>query len=354
MARILGRRQRRVGVSPGTVEYAGEVKVGEPRLTVIRYREGFLKEQVVPSVDAALALREPGSVTWINLDGLHDTGLVRELGEAFGVHPLVLEDIVTTTQRPKFEDHGDHLVLILRMLTFESEKNEVQSEQVSLILTPDCLITFQENTGDCFDPVRARIRARKGRLYALGADYLAYALIDAIVDNYFVVLEQIGTRIEELEDILVEAPEPRHLQNVHELKREMILLRKAVWPLRDLVSSLERSDSTLINDRINIYLRDLYDHSVQVIDAVESFRDMLSSLQDLYLSSISNRMNQVMKLLTIIATLFIPLTFLAGVYGMNFEFLPELHWRYGYLVFWFACVVIAVGLLIFFRRRRWL
>ena len=354
MARILGRRQRRVGVSPGTVEYAGEVKLAEPRLTVIRYREGCLKEQIVPSVEEALALREPGAVTWINLDGLHDTGIVRQLGEAFGVHPLVLEDIVTTTQRPKFEDHGDHLVFILRMLTFDGEKNEVHSEQLSLILTSECLITFQENIGDCFDPVRARIRIGKGRLYTLGADYLAYALTDTIVDNYFLVLEQIGTRIEALEDLLVEDPASRHLQEVHALKREMILLRKGVWPLRDVISSLERSDSALINDRINIYLRDLYDHSVQIIEAVESFRDLLSSLQDLYLSSASNRMNQVMKLLTIIATLFIPLTFLAGVYGMNFDFLPELHWRYGYAAFWFTCGAIAVGLLIFFRRRRWL
>lgn len=354
MARILGRRQGRAGVSPGTVEYAGEVKLAEPRLSVICYREGSLKERAVPSVEEALALRESGAVTWINLDGLHDTGIVRQLGEAFGIHPLVLEDIVTTTQRPKFEDHGDHLVFILRMLTFESEKNEVRSEQISLILASECLITFQENIGDCFDPVRARIRTGKGRLFSLGADYLAYALTDAIVDNYFIVLEQIGTRIEVLEDVLIETPEPHHLQDVHELKREMILLRKAVWPLRDVISSLERSDSALINDRINIYLRDLYDHSVQIIDAVESFRDLLSSLQDLYLSSASNRMNQVMKLLTIIATVFIPLTFLAGVYGMNFDFLPELHWRYGYAGFWFACCAIAVGLLIFFRRRRWL
>jgi len=354
MARILGRRQRRAGTSPGTVEYAGERKIVEPRITIMRYDATALEELEVGSVDQCRDPIERGPVTWINLDGLHDTQIVRDLGEYFGLHPLVLEDIVTTTQRPKFEDHEDYLFFVLRMLTFESDKNEVRSEQVSLVLTPMCLLTFQENIGDCFALVRQRIRQGKGRLRASGADYLAYALTDAIVDNYFIVLEQIGTRIEGLEDVLVERPHPEHLHDVHELKREMILLRKAVWPLREVVASLERTDSPLINDKINIFLRDLYDHTVQVIDAVESFRDLLSSLQDLYLSSVSNRMNEVMKVLTIIATVFIPLTFLAGVYGMNFEHMPELRWRFGYLVCWVVMVGIAVGLLVYFRRKRWL
>jgi magnesium transporter len=354
MARILGRRQRRAGTPPGTVEYAGERKIAKPRLTIMRYDAAAVEELEVPSVAECREYYDRGPVTWINLDGLHDTEIVRGLGELFGLHPLVLEDIVTTTQRPKFEDHENHLFFVLRMLTFESDKNEVRSEQLSLVLTPKCLLTFQENIGDCFDPVRERIRRGKGRIRTLGPDYLAYALMDAIVDNYFIVLEQVGTRIEELEDVLVEDPEPRHLQDVHDLKREMILLRKAVWPLREVIASLERSDSSLINDKINIFLRDLYDHAVQAIDAVESFRDMLSSLHDLYLSSVSTRMNEVMKVLTVIATLFIPLTFLAGIYGMNFGFMPELHWRYGYPAFWIACGGIAVGLLVFFRRKRWL
>jgi magnesium transporter len=354
MAHILGRRQRRAGTSPGTIEYSGEPKLAKPRITIMRYDAGSVEELEVTSVEQCREQIERGLVTWINLDGLHDTQLVRDLGDLFGLHPLVLEDIVTTTQRPKFEDHEDHLFFVLRMLTFESDKNEIQSEQLSLILTSKCLITFQENIGDCFDPVRLRIRKGKGRMRTLGPDYLAYALTDTIVDNYFIALEQVGTRIEELEDLLVAKPEPHHLQDVHELKREMILLRKAVWPLREVIASLERSDSPLINDKINIFLRDLYDHTVQAIDAVESFRDMLSSLHDLYLSSVSTRMNEVMKVLTVIATVFIPLTFLAGVYGMNFDFLPELHWRYGYPAFWLACGAIAVGLLTYFRRKRWM
>ncbi len=354
MGRILGRRQRRAGTSPGTIEYAGERKITEPRITIMRYDAGAVDELEAASLEQCREHSRRGPVTWINLDGLHDTQIVRSLGEHFGLHPLVLEDIVTTTQRPKFEDHEGYLFFVLRMLTFESDKNEVQSEQISLILTPACLLTFQENIGDCFAPVRQRIRQGQGRLRTLGPDYLAYALTDAIVDNYFIVLEQVGTRIEELEDLLVERPHPQHLHAVHELKREMILLRKAVWPLREVVASLERTDSPLINDKINIFLRDLYDHTVQAIDAVESFRDLLASLQDLYLSSVSNRMNEVMKVLTIIATVFIPLTFLAGVYGMNFEHMPELRWRFGYLACWAAMVAIAVGLLAYFRKKRWM
>jgi magnesium transporter len=261
---------------------------------------------------------------------------------------------MNTGQRPKMEDFNDYLFIVLKMLSYDEEENETQTEQVSLILSSKFVLSFQESEGDVFDPVRERIRSDRGRIRKMGVDYLAYSLIDAIVDNYFMVLEKIGERIEDIEDELVKNPTPEVLHTIHRLKRELIFLRKSVWPLREVISRLERWESPLIDKSIDIYLRDVYDHTIQVIDALETFRDMLSGMLDIYLSSLSNRMNEVMKVLTIIATIFIPLTLISGIYGMNFRYMPELESPWGYPLVYTVMLAVSAVMLIYFRRKKWL
>jgi magnesium transporter len=266
----------------------------------------------------------------------------------------VLEDVLNTGHRPKFEEHDDYLFLVLKMLFMPAGSNEVHTEQVSLIIKDKLVLSFQEQAGDVFDGIRERLRNNRGRIRKRGADYLAYALLDSVIDNYFVILEKIGEEIELLEDELIAAPTPTTLHKIHNLKREMILLRKSVWPLRELISGMQRCESPLIAEGTEIFFKDIYDHTIQVIDTVETFRDILSGMLDLYLSSISNRMNEVMKVLTIMATIFIPLTFIAGIYGMNFDVMPELHWPWGYAAFWVVILIVAGTMLAFFKKKKWL
>jgi len=355
MLKLNHRRSRKAGLPPGSLVHVGEKKSERTKITIMDYDGKAFQEKEAKSVEECFSFKETATVTWINIDGVHDSELVGKLGSHFGVHPLILEDIMTTAQRPKMEDLGDYIYVVLRMLTCEKDKDGVFSEQVSLILGPNFVISFQESAGgDVFDPVRDRIRTGKGRLRTLGPDYLAYALIDAIVDNYFLVLEKIGERVEVLEEDLVTNPNQETLHEMHALKREMIYVRRSVWPLREVISGLERAESPLIKQTTGIFLRDVYDHTIQVIDTVETYRDMLSGMLDIYLSSVSNRMNQVMKVLTIIATIFIPLTFLAGVYGMNFKFMPELEWRWGYFVIVGIMLAVGITMLIIFRRKKWM
>ncbi|NTV04670.1 magnesium/cobalt transporter CorA [bacterium] len=354
MSRLTQRRPTKAAQSPGTVEYVGKHKVENVGITVLDYGPASCREATPATLAELLPHRDSETVTWIDIDGLHDTELLQGLGAHFGFHPLVLEDVVNTHQRPKLEDYGDYLYIVVRMLSYDAEKRELGSDQVSLLLGKRYVFSLQESWGDVFDPVRERIRGGKGRIRNHGPDYLAYALLDAVVDNYFVILEQLGEEIEELETLLVEDPRPEQQRAVHQLKREMILLRKSVWPLREVLSGLERTESELLQAETRVFVRDVYDHAVQVIDVVESFRDMLSGLQDLYLSSISNKMNEVMKVLTIIGTIFIPITFLAGVYGMNFEHFPELAWKWSYPAFWAASLAVGGVMIAFFRRRKWL
>ena len=303
---------------------------------------------------------ETSTITWINIDGLHDVETIEKIGGHFGMHPLIMEDIANTGQRPKLETSEKHLFLVLKMLYCDPDNGEIRSEQFSFVVGNNFVISFQERVGDVFEPVRYRIRKTEPRVRFMNADYLAYTLVDAIVDGYFSVLEALGERIESMEDVLVNDPRPEHLETIHELKRELIVMRKAVWPLREVVGGLERLESDLIKDGTRTYLRDLYEHTIQVIDTVETFRDMVSGLLDIYMSSVSNKMNEVMKVLTIMATIFIPLGFLAGVYGMNFDTaaspfnLPELGLPYGYLMFWGLVVLIGGGLFVFFKRKGWL
>ncbi len=354
--KLVKKRHRKIGAAPGTLIHLGEQKLAQARLSVMEFSPERLRERhLTPSeVEHCCEVRPAGQVCWVNLDGLHQIDCLESLGRCFGLHPLVMEDILNTEHRPKLEVFADHLFIVVKMLQFDDASNEIRTEQVSLILGGDYILTFQERVGDVFDGVRERIRNGKGRVRDHGADYLAYILLDALVDNYFVILEKLGDQLEELEEQLLQAPTPATMQKIHHFKREMILLRKAIWPLREVIAGLQRQEGALISDATGTFLRDLYDHSIQILDTVETLRDILSGLLDLYLSSLSNRMNEIMKVLTLIATIFIPLTFIAGVYGMNFDYMPELRWKYGYFVVLGLLLACGLALLWFFKRKRWL
>jgi magnesium transporter len=360
MVRLLKRASRKIGLMPGSIVYVGEKREEPVKIAVIDYDETNYQEREVSSVGECFPYKETPSITWINISGIHDIEIIEELGRHFDIHPLVLEDIVNTGHRPKMEESEDYVFAVIKMLYESPNDDELTAEQISIVFGRNFVISFQEKEGDVFDPIRERIKKTTPRVRFLGSDYLAYALIDAVVDNYFAVLESLGEEIESIEDELVNNPAPKNLETIHELKRELIFMRKSVWPLREVAGGLERLEGTLIHDYTKPYLRDLYEHVIQVIDSVETFRDMVSGLLDIYLSSISNRMNEVMKVLTIIATVFIPLGFLAGVYGMNFDTsaspfnMPELGFRFGYPLFWFIALLIAGGLFSFFRWKRWL
>jgi magnesium transporter len=354
MSKLIKKRSEKTGLPPGTLVHIGEKKAETPKITIMDYDETHFQEKEIKTIEECFLFKDTPTVTWINIDSLHQVEILEKLGECYGFHPLVLEDILNTDQRPKMEDYGEYLYIVLRILNYNDKSGEIESEQISLILGPNFIISFQEKEGTFFNPVRERIRNGKGRIRKMGPDYLAYALLDLIVDNYFVIMEKLGEKIEFLEEELVTQPGPETLQTIHHLKREMIFFRKAVWPLREVIGSLERGESPLIKGTSRVYLRDVYDHTIQVIDTIETFRDMVSGMLDIYLSSISNRLNAVMKVLTIIATIFMPLTFIAGIYGMNFKYMPELEWRWGYPAIWFAVVLISVSMLIYFKRKRWL
>jgi magnesium transporter len=317
MDKLFTRRSAKTGLGPGTLVHIGDQKVEQVKLTLFEYggETDVLKREIsVPR--ECVPFKDKPVISWLNVDGFHQEQVIEEIGTNLDIHPLVMEDILNTSQRLKIED-------------FDAGK-------------------------DVFDTVRVRIRGGKSRIVKRGADYLVYSLIDAVVDHYFVILERLGKQITDLEEELVVDPTIDTLQFIHTLKRELVLLRKHVWPLREVVSRLEKDETDLIEESTNIYLRDVYDHTIQVIDTIETFREMISGMLDIYLSSISNKMNEVMKVLTIIATVFIPLTFIAGIYGMNFVYMPELQWRFGYFIVLFIMALIFLGMIIYFRRRRWL
>ncbi|MDO9067376.1 MAG: magnesium/cobalt transporter CorA [Deltaproteobacteria bacterium] len=348
------KRSIKAGLPPGTLVHIGDESGKAVHISVIGYSPDGVEEHQFKQIDQYLKNPCESKVVWVNVEGVHDVELIRQLGEKHSFHPLVLEDIVNTVQRPKIEDYGDYLFIVLRMLR-PLEGADFSSEQLSIILGPDYLFTFQEGIkGDAFDSVRDRIRSGKGKIRGMGADYLAYALIDAIVDGYFSILEGFGERIVDVEEELALTPDQQSLHRINAMKKEIIFLRKTVWPLREAISFLERGDSHLLNPATRLYFRDVYDHTVQVIDTVETYRDLLSGMLDLYLSSISNRTNEVMKFLTVIGTIFMPLTFLAGVYGMNFKHLPELEWRYGYFFLWGFMLFLSLLMVMYFRKKRWL
>ncbi len=350
------RRKKQVGAPPGTLVHTGERRTEKVTIRVMDYSEGAVEEHVVETVAEALPMLDRKSVTWVDVVGLHQVEVVEQLGNHLGLHPLVMEDILHTSQRPKVEEYEDYLYLVMRALIPLADDDDglVDSEQLSIILGKRFVLTFQEREGDAFGSIRERIRNGKGRICRMGSDYLGYALMDAVVDHYFTSLEKIGDYIEELEVKILTASTEEALEDIHSLKREMLLLRKTLWPLREMMSNLQRLDSDLITEQTETFLRDVYDHIVQVLDTIETLRDLSAGLLEIYLSSLSNRMNEIMKVLTIIATIFIPLTFVAGVYGMNFNYMPELGWRWGYFAALGLMGVIGIFLLAFFRRKRWL
>ena len=346
--------KEKIGLPPGTLVHVGERKAEKVKITIIDYDPKNYQEKEIEEIEECFPFKDKSTVTWINIDGLQEVKVVEKIGSHFGIHPLILEDILHTGQRPKAEDLGEYLVIILKMIYHDENEDEIMGEQISLILGHNYVISFQEREGDVFNHIRERIRNAKGRIRRGEADYLAYTLLDAVVDHYFVILEKVGEKIASLEEELVTNPTPGTLQMIHTLKRNLILLRKSVWPLREVISVLERGESPLITKPTGIYLRDVYDHTIQVIDTIETYRDMVSGMLDIYLSVVSNRMNEVMKVLTIIATIFIPLTFIAGIYGMNFKFMPELEWHWGYPTALIIMLGIVGFMVMYFRRKKWL
>ncbi len=347
-------RSHKRGQSPGSLIYVGRDDARPPEVTVTDYHEEAFAVHRLAKAGALFALAETPGIRWIDIEGIGDAKFLEKLGQRYAIHPLVLEDILTTEQRPKIDDLEKYLYVVVKMVRPDKGGGRPLSEQLSLILGEQQVISIQEGVaGDPFGAVRKRIEGGRGRIRQMGSDYLLYALLDSIVDDYFEVLEGLGEEIEALEDEIVAGPGPEAVQRIHRLKRDLIHLRRVVWPLREVLSRLERRESLLISSETQIFFRDVYDHVIQIMDGIESGREMLSSLLDIYLSSISNRMNQVMKVLTVISTIFIPLTFLAGIYGMNFDFFPELHWRWGYPALWGVMAVLAGGMLFLFRRKKW-
>jgi len=341
-------------MSPGTLVHVGEQRLDKARISVMNYDQDRLEEKELKRIEDSFAYKDTPPVTWINIDGLHDIELIEKVGTHFNIHPLTLEDIVHTGQRPKVEDFEDYIYLVFKMLKFDETRNHVASEQVSLILGSHYLISLQETVGDVFNSVRERIRKGRVHIRKSGPDYLAYALVDAVVDNYFLILEKIGEKIEQFEERVHSESTPEILQNIHDLKREIIYFRKQVWPMREVLNTWKKTESALVQEADKLFIGDVYDHTIQVIDTIESFRDIISGMMDLYLSAVSNRMNEVMKVLTIMATIFIPLTFVAGIYGMNFKYMPELEWKWSYLILWILLIIIFSGMIFYFKRKKWL
>jgi magnesium transporter len=354
MSKFFHRQSGKAGQAPGQAVFTGRQKVDRVRVTFMDYSPDHLDESADADLESCLGLHDADSTTWLNVYGLHDETVLGRIGEKWNLHPLVQEDVVNTHQRPKVEDYGDYLYIVCRMVRWDERTHQIDSEQISIILAGGDVLTFQEKPGDVFAGVRERLRKGKGRIRGAGGDYLAYALLDSVVDHYFVVLETFADRIEDLEEDLLSDPREEQLQEIHKLKREMILARRAVQPMREVLRSMLISESKLIGEQTVLFLRDVHDHIIQVTDAVDSFRDLLGGLQDLYLSSVSHRMNEVMKVLTIAATIFVPLTFVAGIYGMNFEWMPELRWKWSYPALWVFFIVAGGGMVALFRRKKWL
>lgn len=346
--------KRKITEPPGTLVYVGEERAQKVGMTVFTYDETNVQEKKIDDLNEIMIEKDKPTITWINVDGIHDIKIIEAIGNKFNIHPLILEDIINSEQRIKAEDLEDYFFLVLKMIYYRPNTKDIAIEQISILFGSNFVISFQECPGDIFDPIRDRIRTGKGRFRKAGADFLAYSLIDAIVDNYFIILESFGDRTEDIEDDLITNPVPETLQVIQTLKREIIIVRKSILPLREVINNLERTESDLINKSTRIYLRDVYDHIINVIDTEELFRDIIAGNLDIYLSSLSRKMNEIMKVLTIIATIFIPLTFISGVYGMNFTYMPELDWGFGYPLILLIMGGVGIVMLIYFWRRKWL
>jgi len=351
----MSKKRKNVGLPPGSVIFTGNQKVEKIQIHYLKYDAKTIEESEQDNHSSvAIHQSKEELVDWYDIRGIHDTDLIQTIGNTFQIHPLILEDIVDTQQRPKFEEYDKGIFIILKALNFDPEKQSVVREHIAIYFRKGVVLSFQEDHTDLFEPVRKRIHSGKGKVRQNGADYLTYALVDNLVDHYYTVLDAIEDKIETLEDSLLEKPDGSTKEKIHYLKKEVIRVRKSIAPLREAIGRFSKSDSPIIEESTITYIRDVYDHTIQIMDSVDNFRDVLNGLQDLYLSEISFRMNQVMQVLTIITTIFVPLSFLAGLYGMNFEYMPELHFRYGYFVLLGVMFLVGVGLVIWFKRQRWL
>ena len=347
-------RSQKVGLAPGTLVHLGERRTTQPDIALFEYDASVLKETRFASLAASREhVRGPGTL-WLNVHGLHEPEVMAEIGRRFNLHPLVLEDILNTDQRPKVDDYGDYLYIVARFFEYDAASGSIGSDQVSIVLGTDFVLTFQERPTGTFDPVRERLRGDKGQIRKLGADYLAYSLLDTVVDRYFAVLERLTERTEALEDQLLQKTSPALLKEIHDIKRETLAMRRAVWPLREVVNSLARADQRFFKAETQPYLRDVYDHTVHVIESLEGIRDLIAGMLDIYLSSISNRVNMEVRILTVIATLFMPAALIAGIFGMNFRHMPLLEDHEGFLIALSMMATIAVSMGAVFWRRRWL
>lgn len=356
MARLFLKKNRPVGLPPGSLLYTGSEAGSENKisLSIIEYSEESFSEKKDATVEECVEHIDTPSMTWIQVYGVSDPNMISSIGKHFKLHALFLEDIVITTQRSKLDIYQDQVFIIVRFLQYEEQTKTLKDEQISIAFGPNYLITFLEGHEDIFKPVRDRLSQAGSRIRKQGADYLAYALLDTIVDYYFVVLEKVDINLDHLEEELVNYPKPDTLHKIQHAKRDMIILRKAIWPMRDVINRFTHLDNSLINSTTQLYLQDLHDHTVQTIDIIESFRDVVAGMLDIYLSTINIRTNEIMKVLTIVSTIFVPLTFICSLYGMNFEHMPELHSRWGYPIVLCVMVIIAISMLLFFRRKKWI
>jgi magnesium transporter len=342
---------KRVGLPPGSIDH---IPSGISGLSGYNYSDSFFEKAAFSTVDEMKNfIRLEGQTSWVNVNGLN-AEVVEQIGKALNIHPLFIEDILHLGQRPKVEEADEYLYLVMNMLDYNEDLYEVTSEQVSFIITEKHLFSLQEKAGDIFEPVRKRLEAGKGKIRSNGPDYLAYCLIDVVVDRFYLILEQLGNKIELLETQVIVSPSPELLQEINLIKRDFIFLRKNIWPLREALNALQRPGQVFVSPNTRFYLKDVYDHTIQVMDSIDTYREMLSSILDIYMSSVSNKLNNVMKTLTIMASIFIPLTFLVGVYGMNFKNMPELEWEYGYYLIWTIMLITVGGLIVYFKKKDWM
>jgi magnesium transporter len=345
----------KVGLPPGSLVHVGDILETATRITMIDYSKDVLVEHQIQSIDEILEYKDSDTVTWVIIEGLSNVEIVEQIGTMFGIHQLVLEDILNTHQRPKYEEYEDYLYIVLKSIEPRNEDFNVAYEQISLVVLKNIVITFKEKSDNLFRPIIQRIKTSKGRFRSLGTDYLAYVILDTIIDQYFILVDSLDDTITMLEDrLLISDPSQEILHKIQKLKREIINIRRHVSPIRELMAGMLRSESELIHEKTHIFLKDVSDHAIRVVESIELYRDILSGLLDIYISSLSNKMNEVMKVLTVFASIFIPLTFLTGIYGMNFEYMPELKWKWAYPVLWAAFVTIPVVLLIYFKKKKWL
>lgn len=347
------KHHKKIGQAPGTLIYTGE-KSNKLAIEVFDYNIDRIEEKELLQIEDAFQYKSTESITWININGLNHISEIEKIGKHYSLHPLILEDIVNTTQRPKIDEYDDYMFVVIKMLYYDSDK-QIITEQVSFILGDNYVLTFQEAEGDVFDAVRERLRQGKGRIRGLGSDYLLYTLIDSVTDHYYSIIEKMGDKIEDLEDNLFNGQTQNEIsQQIQDLKRELLKVRRAIFPIREIINRIEKTEHKLILDKTLHYYRDIYDHIIQVTENIDIYREMVWSLMDMYMTAISNKMNEVMKVLTIIATIFIPLTFIAGIYGMNFDNIPELHYKYSYFILWIVMILLFIGMLVYFKRKKWL